>query len=292
MAESELPINSLVFITGNYYAESQYRRWIYKNGIRGRTVKVIGHCHFEKAIGSKFIYNAETPLTVDSHLTYKANNETLTFNVLQKRPRLHRCWFYSTLKYEKFLTKGIFSMQKIPFDHPDDYIVEGKRYTYDLEDMMEELPCGPDNSSQSDSYYIERLNHDVTLKTWFTVVSEASFFDNDQTTFVSEKTFKAIALRSPFIIFGNRGSLKVLRNLGYKTFSDFWDESYDNLPSWERYDAIIKLMHDLDKIEDKMSFFSRLREVLDYNYYNLLRNSSEPNESFVALKDYYEDYFR
>ena len=290
MAESELPIQSLVFITGNYKAESQYRKWIFKNGIHGNTAKVIGHCHFEKAIGNKFIFNSASPLSVNRHINYKSSNETLTFNVMQKRPRLHRCWFYSTLKYEGFLTKGIFSMQKIPFDHPDDYTVDGKRYTYDLEDMMQELPCGPDNSSKSDAYYIERLNSEVTLQTWFTVISEASFFDNDCTTFVSEKTFKAIGLRSPFIIFGNRGSLKVLKELGYKTFSDFWDESYDDLPTWERYNAIIKLMHDIDKIPDKMSLFEEMRQVLDYNYYTLMRNSSQPNTSFTKLKEYYTDY--
>ena len=290
MAESELPMKSLVFITGNYKAESQYRKWIFKNGIHGNTAKVIGHCHFEKAIGNKFIFNSASPLSVNRHINYKSSNETLTFNVMQKRPRLHRCWFYSTLKYEGFLTKGIFSMQKIPFDHPDDYTVDGKRYTYDLEDMMQELPCGPDNSSKSDAYYIERLNSEVTLQTWFTVISEASFFDNDCTTFVSEKTFKAIGLRSPFIIFGNRGSLKVLKELGYKTFSDFWDESYDDLPTWERYNAIIKLMHDIDKIPDKMSLFEEMRQVLDYNYYTLMRNSSQPNTSFTKLKEYYTDY--
>jgi len=290
MAESNLPIDCLVFITGNYIASEQYDAWCKENNITVK-LKVIGHCHFEKAVGSKFIHGLAGPLSVNKHIDYKGNNETLTFNVLQKRPRLHRCWFYSTLKYEGFLTKGIFSMQKIPFDHPDDYEIEGKKYSYDLDFIRSELPWGPRNDEHSDSFYIERFNYDECLKTWVTVVSEASFFDSDNTRFVSEKTFKAIASRSPFIIFGNRGSLQTLKELGYKTFDRWWDESYDDLPTWERYDAIIKTMHDIHAIEDKMAMFSEMREVLDYNFYNLMKNSSQPNVSWREFTNYYMEYF-
>jgi len=291
MEESQLPIESLVFVTGNYIASDQYDAWCVENNIAKR-LKVVGHCHFEKSVGSKFIHGLAAPLTVEKHIEYKGNNETLTFNVLQKRPRLHRCWFYSTLKHEGFLTKGIFSMQPIPFDHPIDYTVEGKEYKYDLNFIREELPWGPRNNEQDDWYYIERFNYDVVLKTWVSVISEASFFDSDATRFVSEKTFKAIASRSPFIIFGNRGSLKTLKDLGYKTFDKWWDESYDDLPTWKRYDAIIKLMYDVDKIKDKMSMFSEMKEVLDYNYYNLLKNSCQTNESWRQFRKYYEEYFK
>lgn len=45
----------------------------------------------------------------------------------------------------------------------------------------------------------------------------------------SEKTFKPIATLQPFIIFGQPGILSFLQDMGYKTFSRWWDESYDSV---------------------------------------------------------------
>jgi hypothetical protein len=44
---------------------------------------------------------------------------------------------------------------------------------------------------------------------------------------LSDRTFAAILNMQPFIILGPPGSLKLLRDLGYKTFGNFIDESYD-----------------------------------------------------------------
>jgi hypothetical protein len=47
--------------------------------------------------------------------------------------------------------------------------------------------------------------------------------------FLTEKTWKAIAHFQPFVIMGCAGSLAHLRELGYKTFGDYIDESYDEI---------------------------------------------------------------
>lgn len=45
----------------------------------------------------------------------------------------------------------------------------------------------------------------------------------------SEKTYKAISLMMPFIIIGQRHSLRALRDQGYRTFDPWIDESYDSI---------------------------------------------------------------
>ena len=286
MEKENLPIESLIYITGNLLAPSQYNNYIGKN----RKMKVIGNSHFAKSVIGKVIHETGE-LKMEDHYSYKGNNETLTFNVLQKRPRLHRCWFFSVLKSEGFLTEGIFSMQEIPFSNSIDYNIEGKDYNYNLDFVREGLPIGPSNSEHGDHYYIDRLNYDVCLKTFVTVVSEASFFDSDDTLFISEKTFKAIASRHPFIIFGNRGSLKALKEMGFKTFDDFWDERYDDLPTWERFDAIIKIMHDINKVEDKLDMFRKMEDILEHNFYTLMRMYYKPSSGCQEVIDYYREYF-
>ena len=286
MAEENLPIESLIYITGNLLAPQQYNNYISNNN----RMKVIGSYHFAKSVIGKVIHETGE-LKIEDHYSYKGDNETLTFNVLQKRPRLHRCWFFSALKSEGFLTDGIFSMQEIPYYFKDDCVIEGRTYNYDLDFVRSELPFGPSNNEKEDHYYIDRLNYDVCLKTFVTVVSEASFFDSDDTLFISEKTFKAIASRHPFIIFGNRGSLKALKEMGFKTFEDFWDESYDDLPTWERFDSIIKLMHDINKVEDKLDMFRQMEDILEHNFYTLMRMYYSPSSGCQEVIDYYKEYF-
>ena len=58
------------------------------------------------------------------------------------------------------------------------------------------------------------------------------------TFFPTEKTFRPIQQLTPFITMGPVGFLGNLRRCGFKTFSDYWDESYDNYSAVER---IIKI---------------------------------------------------
>lgn len=45
--------------------------------------------------------------------------------------------------------------------------------------------------------------------------------------FITEKTWKAVAMQHPFMIAGEPGTLEYMRKLGFETFENLWDESYD-----------------------------------------------------------------
>ena len=45
---------------------------------------------------------------------------------------------------------------------------------------------------------------------------------------LTEKIFKPMMLEKPFVVNGTKGYLKELKRLGFKTFSDVIDESYDD----------------------------------------------------------------
>lgn len=47
--------------------------------------------------------------------------------------------------------------------------------------------------------------------------------------FITEKTIKPLAFQHPLIVYGNRGTLRTLRNWGFETFNNLWDESYDEI---------------------------------------------------------------
>jgi len=78
-------------------------------------------------------------------------------------------------------------------------------------------------------------------KSYFSLVSETL---TKPGIFVTEKTFKPIAIGHPFMIYGCKGILEYLRSQGYKTFSNLFDETYDKVDN-----EVIRLNLILDEIE-------------------------------------------
>jgi len=85
---------------------------------------------------------------------------------------------------------------------------------------------------------------------------------------LTEKTFKPIALGMPFVIVGTRGSLAYLRNYGFQTFGDIWDESYDDADDDIRIEKISKLLKDLDSLStfEKQKLFESAHSVIEHNW--------------------------
>ena len=91
--------------------------------------------------------------------------------------------------------------------------------------------------------------------------------------FITEKTYKSIYVCQPFIIVGNTYSLKKLKELGFKTFSNWWDESYDDEIDFEkRMEKITKVLEDIASWDfDKCSDIRKeMRDVLIHNYNQML----------------------
>lgn len=66
--------------------------------------------------------------------------------------------------------------------------------------------------------------------------------------FVTEKSFKPIAFQHPFQIIGMSGSLQFLRNNGFETYENLFDESYDSMLLFEdRLDLIYSNIENFSK---------------------------------------------
>ena len=60
------------------------------------------------------------------------------------------------------------------------------------------------------------------------IVTESEMSSTGQLR-LTEKTFKPLAMGHPILLCGNKGSLKRLREQGFRTFAPFVDESYDDI---------------------------------------------------------------
>ena len=99
------------------------------------------------------------------------------------------------------------------------------------------------------------------------VVCESEFFR--PTSVIGEKTFNAIKCGRPFILVAGPHSLEYLQKLGFKTFGEFWDESYDQIEDHEqRLLAILKLIDTIDKmsINELQELYNKMQPIIEHNF--------------------------
>ena len=293
----------VIYITGNLQVTNFYLDWLKENP-QPIKLNTFEYPHFQTDV---YLFtrnlpkdNNTHPPTFEEQLNYKKKNidKIKLYSYLNKKPRLHRVNFYKLLFVKKLLDKGLVSLENfgshgLDFggDREDQQSFCG--YTFSrkyIEKIKETLPSriyGKSNNEQGVEY-VTRFHPEVALDSWVQVVSETYFYNDYKTLFVSEKTFKVIASSQPFIILGSRGSLRELKKLGYKTFDKWIDESYDDLDDCERMSAIVKVLKDIDMIEDKLSWFAEMKDVLEYNKNLLEKNSLEtPPMVFEEVKKLY-----
>ena len=86
---------------------------------------------------------------------------------------------------------------------------------------------------------------------------------------LTEKTFKPICLRVPFVLVSTAGSLEYLRRYGFRTFAGVWDESYDlETDDSVRLTKISRLLKDLDDQSPRelQKIYQATIPVLEHNY--------------------------
>jgi hypothetical protein len=87
----------------------------------------------------------------------------------------------------------------------------------------------PNDADPALGAYQRYFNPEWYNDTYFSLVIETGTGGaNNTDMFVTEKTFKPISFQQPFMVFGYPGTLAHLRTLGFETFENLFDESYDN----------------------------------------------------------------
>ena len=98
------------------------------------------------------------------------------------------------------------------------------------------------------------------------VVAETFYTGN--VFFLTEKFWRPVANKTPFILQAGQYSLRRLRQLGFRTFSQWWDEGYDEDPGFQRINEIRKVIDRLSlySLDQLRAMLIDMQPVLDHNY--------------------------
>ncbi len=137
-----------------------------------------------------------------------------------------------------------------------------KFYAKDLTwDQKEYISIGTEQQDKTTQKHADSFLSLVTETLW-----------HKDTCFWSEKTKKALLTKRPFILLAPAGTLRMLKEFGFKTFDKFWDESYDEIEDQgKRFEAVMKIVDQILELPMKecTSLLQEMHSILSHNYYHL-----------------------
>lgn len=194
---------------------------------------------FEHNISQNYKQSSKTfdikrSLALRGNINYKKH-----YLLLNRRWRLHRPTLVGLLYNKNLLDYGYVSLgkndQNLNWENTFDLCLSLNNKNPYITEMLQSSKDGllelGDLVLDSDDFDSKIPSLNKALEPFYetsfmSVVTETYFYESEP-VFLSEKIFRPIVYKQPFILVGLPYSLAFLRELGYKTFHPFIDESYD-----------------------------------------------------------------
>ena len=207
-----LPKHSVCIVSGNLNAAQQYTNWCKENS-KEELIEFLEGVEWD----GKTSNSSNSPVTIKDY--------GLPFNSLNRAHRNHRTehlYFLAENKLQGLISGGAWFAthtidtpiyQTVEYNHYKTVLTSNYPKTVDVQDLVNQVPNLVNNL-------------EIYENSQLTVVTE-SHFDQTGGLFITEKTFRPLLVGHPFMILGQKGTLKKLRSWGFETDFDGIDQGFD-----------------------------------------------------------------
>lgn len=194
-------------------------------------------------------------------LIEKGLDQKCLITYLQRRPVINDAYDYKN--------------QQLYFDYQTPLIRE-----LDLPIFLERAHSGgffsmsPLGNHHGDGWLSQLIPWKIYDSAMVSIVSETIDFVSLDTFLISEKISRPILVAQPFWVYGCSGFLRQLRDLGFRTYGQWWDETYDDINDNDRRAlAVIDSFAEFaaKSPEDQLDICRQARSIALHNR-NLMRN--------------------
>lgn len=282
-----IPLHKIIYLTGCINSTQIYDEYCSERNIpndKNSRLTIVSYPSSQNI----FKPNIERP---EDEPKYDVNTvPKKLFLMWNRRYRPHRLALSIFLEEKNLVERSLMSFSDREIERPtvtfkDMARIEGLRHLYPnitqeaIDRFASKLPLVIDGETNINQMCEDRGNASRSYyqQSLVSIITETNFTQNEVT--LTEKSYKPIKEKHPFIIVGVNGALQGMRDSGFRTFSQFWDESYDTIADpTQRMQAIMNIIDDISSWDHNkiLDFKRRVRPILDYNF-NLLKNSSPRN---------------
>ena len=231
-------------------------------------------------------YRGHYALNYNKSIVKQYNYDFISFNRIINNDRSYRIYFVSKLKELGLLEKGLVS-----FGVTDNLFDDWRDEVADPNTKLSDHACQHAESHlvNIDKLIIDRAelsgsasaNIPRTIEGWWPnndqpntdafwhIVTETVFYYNK--LHLTEKIFKPIASKQPFMLLAAPGNLAYLKSYGFKTFDSVIDESYDLIQDNDlRTEAVVRQLHWYCNLTpgEKTDVIKQLEPIIDYNFHH------------------------
>ena len=178
----------------------------------------------------------------------------VTFNRIVTGDRAYRKTFVNKLKENNLTEQGLISYGVV-----DDEEDNGDRLVIDHNQVSA--------SASADIVRTIVAENCADYSAFWHIVTETVFYYDK--LHLTEKTFKPIVSKQPFMLLAAPGNLAYLKSYGFKTFDSVIDESYDTIKDDnERINAVVAQMKWYCNLspEEKSRVIERLTPIVEHNF--------------------------
>jgi len=280
---TEIPKEDLFYCVGVPAAQEFYDNVCKERGWSNR-MNMLGCHHFESVI----LKHAKEWEHVLNNMEYDVRPKDKLFVCFNKVHRRHRIQLLAEAIRNGWLEKSFYSFEG---GYPNWYLDNKPgQWTCSKDDLrailsiQDKLPLrlnitpkrvNPVEIHEDDIQYHEHSYFSIVTETIFEKYDSTKqpFLMYMDTLFLSEKIYKPLALKHPFIVFGWHGSLRELKKRGYKTFHPFIDESYDEEKDDDtRFSMLVEEIQRLEQftIDQWLEWQNNIKPIVEHNYKYLM----------------------
>lgn len=274
---SNLDPKKVWYINANASNVENHDRWCIKNNIKEEDKINVRFTNWLFGLATMNYGSKNLAWNIISH-TEKRNFNYLILN--RSVFKDHRMWVLASMDRLGLLEKSLYSII-FPYDRPFEYRIDNvtgfgtfatkENYDNVLPYLKKIKALG--NVKLDDFPTTKRFNYDdidpftetfepYYADTYLSVVTETTF----NVTQISEKIAKPLRYRHPFIVISGPGYLKALRDMGFKTFGKYFDESYDEeLDDVIRMQKIMDLLVELNDSNKLEQIYKDAQQEIEYN---------------------------
>jgi hypothetical protein len=168
------------------------------------------------------------------HNEHAIENAFLCLNHIVQSRRIYRLDLVSRLVAQGIHDRGTISLHatadtvRSALDSAGHCLTDDSLYRISQLLKIQNLPWTIDNAIPTGAFSADcgHQQYELWQRSLFHVVTETVFYDPK--LHLTEKIFKPIVSKRPFILVGAPGNLAYLRSYGFRTFDRWIDESYDS----------------------------------------------------------------
>lgn len=210
-------------------------------------------------------------LNHDKEIVREYDKDFITYNRLIKEDRSYRIYLVSLLKEYDLLDKGFvsFGVTDAISDWRDEVSDPKTRLSEQQKDSIERNLTDITRLTIDNASVLGSASADIPREqdAYWHVVTETVFYHSKM--HLTEKIFKPIVNKQPFMLLAAPDNLAYLKSYGFKTFDSVIDEDYDFCQdNQERINKVVSQLHWYANLSpsDKTDVQEHLKPIIEHNF--------------------------